>query len=293
MADHVVSNFTPYEPTFTQRISIALPKFIDYVESEYSIAINFSAALDAEEQDILTDVVENNQPRDDLEYKIYDYVGGWDQPTSAQPQNINYLRQLTTRLHPQKKRVFGELCCTTYYGDKIINQDNTATYSNPVIKETFYYSRDPITNILSERRLYIQWYFADGTLDNKFKLRVKNDYVDDFASAIREISAVRNYNVLEIIESVIPMILLTDSDFTTTQEVLEEGRRFLETFTMERSVYIRDGNSALETGVRNQDTTAGVGDFFWLDNSLAPLGLPLPTIRSFIINELSRGERTS
>jgi hypothetical protein len=72
----------------------------------------------------------------------------------------------------------------------------------------------------------------------------------------------------------------------TPVEVIEEGRGFFNNSAMNRELYIEDGNMTLVDDVRDDATIT------WFDNDVLAL-CGLPTIRSFIIYQLTLGQQSS
>lgn len=236
-------------------------------------------------QDILDEWEIYQEEQDALkDYKIYDYVLDYFGNMKLWPVRIDFITGLTQRLHPKHTFVFGELNQTIYYADISINQNGSATYSTPVVKETFTYARDEVTGFPIYRTNNIQWYFTDGSLGLTVKTLFKY-YGDDPISSLQELARRRDNNIKNTIGAIIGLVALTQPN-KPRAEVLDEGRAFFFNSAYNRTLYIEDGNPALIDDVRDNTSIS------WFDDDIQAY-TGLPTIRSFIIYQLSMGQETS
>jgi hypothetical protein len=218
------------------------------------------------------------------EYRIYDFVSWYVPDLREWPGDVDFLTGLTKRLHPKNTFSYGELNETIYYETATPNAQGGLDYSNPVVKEVFVYTRDPGTGFPTYRENTITWYFSDGTLSPVTKVLEKY-YVDDTITQLSELSRRRDNNLKNIIGAIIKLAIATTPG-KTPNEVIEEGRGFFNNSALNRELYIEDGNMALVDDVRDDVTIT------WFDNDVLAL-CGLPTIRSFIIYQLTMGEQSS
>jgi len=218
------------------------------------------------------------------EYLIYDFVSWYVPDRREWPGDVDFLTGLTKRLHPKNTFSYGELNETIYYEVATPNAQGGLDYSNPVVKEVFVYTRDAGTGFHTYRQNTISWYFTNGTISPVTKILEKY-YVDDAIAQLSELSRRRNNNVKNIIGAIIRLAIATTPG-KTPNEVIEEGRGFFNNSALNRELYIEDGNMALVDDVRNDVTIT------WFDNDVLAL-CGLPTIRSFIIYQLTMGDQSS
>lgn len=109
-------------------------------------------------------------------------------------------------------------------------------------------------------------------------------YIDDPISQIAELSRRRDNNIKNVIGAIIKLAIATSPGLDPLV-VLDQGRQFFYNSALNRSLYIEDGNPALIDDVRNEVTIT------WFDNDVQAL-VGLPTIRSYIIYQLSMGLET-
>ena len=216
-------------------------------------------------------------------YQIYQYIDS-EKDDTIFPDRIDFITGLNRRLYPKNTYNFGELDQTIYYANRSGTQLEGFTYSTPVVQEEFVYVRDPITEFPISRTNTLKWYFADGTLDTNSKVLTKY-YDDDPVLQMNELCTRRSNNIDCIIIAIVGLALMTNPDLTFN-EIIAEGKTFFATNGINRQLYIMDGNLALVDDVRN-DTTLS-----WMDSDISSL-TPLPTIRSYIIYQLTSGEQSS
>lgn len=82
------------------------------------------------------------------------------------PSDIDYISGIHTRLHPERTIVLGEQVEVTYYRDF-----DGETFSNPVVRETYSYNRDQVSQLIISRSQTIEWYLVDGTIGPHPKVR--------------------------------------------------------------------------------------------------------------------------
>jgi hypothetical protein len=216
-------------------------------------------------------------------YQIYQYIDG-DNNASIFPSDIDFITCLNRRLYPKNTYVFGELVSTIYYADRSGAQLTGFTYITPVVQEVFVYVRDATTEFPISRTNTLQWYLIDGTLDTLTKVLHKY-YDDDAVLQMNELETRRNNNIDCIIISLVGLALMTNGGLTIN-DIVTQGKAFFALHSADRQLYIMDGGLELVDDVRN-DTTLS-----WIDSDISHL-TPLPTIRSFIIYQLTNGAQYS
>jgi hypothetical protein len=277
MVDYVFNDVVPYTPQLDSDLP-SVPGYQSYTHNFKTLTVTVSATLAIEDEDDLNDIIVSAKYAPTMPYKIYDYIPASKIADKYElPLSVDYITEVTKRLIPVKTRLYGELQSIIYYGERDASGNDTI----PIVQENFYYQRSATTGLLEKRTQIIRWFFDDGTLDCKYKERVK--YYDDLNASVSELKRVRATNIDDINDSIMPMIIATDPNINTEQEVIDEGRRFFAQYSMERDLYINDGNYALTQAVKD-DTT-----FTWLDNDISAGWPGLTTIRAFIITQLTNG----
>ena len=104
-------------------------------------------------------------------YKIYELVDDDSPDVYRTPININFRTGLTSRLQPKRVMNQGDVVECIHY----VNFDG-ATYSDPVVKETWTYTNDP-TGYPQYRVHEVMWYDEDGDLDESNKKSEVKYYV--------------------------------------------------------------------------------------------------------------------
>lgn len=274
-----------FDPTYFEvEMPEDLSSLLDYYnEQNGEITLFFNEDLDVVQITKLNDFIMSH-PNYKF-FQIYNYIPSWGLEKFALPHEIDFITGIDRRLVDKKTRIFGELQTIEYFESKTQNQDGSFTFETPVVKESFSYVRDAITGFPSSRTQTIQWYFEDGSLCDKAKTRIKY-YDHDSSAAVNELITVRKFNVLDIINGIIPLILTTDANFANAAEVIFEGQRFFEKYSSKRDLYETDGNYALTQAVKDE-----ANDFTWLNNDISGIS-SFETIRSFIIFNLTNGAET-
>ncbi len=214
------------------------------------------------------------------EYQLWNYINDFSGDRQVQPYRIDFITGINQRLLPKNIFVYGELTQTIYYE----RRNESGVYEVPVVKEDFIYVRDPETGFPLSRETKIYWYYEDGTIDENYKSLVKY-YDDDAISTLNELARRRTNNIQNIIGSLI-FLVTTSNPSKTRNQVLEDGRIFFDSTAGNRELYINDGNYAIVDDVRNEQTLD------WWNNDISSF-TPYPTIRSFVIHQLTMGEQTS
>lgn len=215
-------------------------------------------------------------------YKIYDYLEG-DYNEFATPYAINFETDPMIRFSPKYTFNYGELTEVIYYAEQTPNPDGlTFTYSIPIVKETYAYTRDSDGFPLF-RTQTIAWYYSDGALDET-NVKVRNKiYADKSVDTLNELIRRRDNNIKEIIGALIGLIMTTRPG-TTKQQIIQDGQLFFSTHNSERNNYIYEGTEELEDAVRDSSM------FAWFADDISGF-TPYTTIRGFIIHQLSMGAR--
>lgn len=243
----------------------------------------------ATESQINTDAETVQQQIDDQiasrkNYKIYDYISSYKGAKWHSPKRINFTTELDIRLHPKYKFEFGELQEVTYYAEQTLNPDGiTFTYSIPVVREHFEYTRDeagfPVSRIQT-----ICWFYEDGTEDTENIKTRRKIYADKSVDTLSELVRRRDNNIKNIIGQLIIFISVTRPGMSKL-DIITDGKEFFSTHNDERVSYIYEGTTDLEEVVR--DTSM----FAWMADDISGF-TPYTTIRNFIIHELSMGQRS-
>lgn len=216
-------------------------------------------------------------------YQIYNYYDPTADATIF-PYKIDYITGLNRRIYPKNTYVFGELRQTVYYDSRSGTALTGFTYATPVVQETFVYVRNPVTEFPISRTNTIQWYFTDGTLDTQAKVLTKY-YDDDPVLVMDELVTRRGNNIDCIILSIFQLAYASDNNLIVN-DIIVEGRAFFNLHSLDRQLYVMDGALGLADDVRN-DTTLP-----WMDNDISRFS-PFPTIRNFIIYQLTNGAQSS
>ena len=202
-------------------------------------------------------------------YKIYEYLdqdhGIFDEYLA--PHHLDFVTGINIRLHPKRTFVLGEMTEVIYY-----ESFDGQNYSIPVVRETFVYTRDPVSKLAISRIQTIEWYDVDGNLGEFPKIRGPK-YYNTMTEKIKE-SKIKKGNQVNTAGEVCIGSLIQLSG-KTLAEATSLGQAYWNTLIDSGMIpkYI-DG---LTQPLRDQitaDTLAGDPD--WLNN----------TIRDLILAEL-------
>lgn len=192
-----------------------------------------------------------------------------DDLPAQQVHGLNFKTGLSSRLHPKKTFVKGELQEVIHYRSATINPDLTKTYEDPVVRETFAYLRSG-AGFAIMRTHTIEWMDFNG----EWALSKVQEKFYDEADVLRE-AKTRRQNVADF--TMMGMIFLLDQ--TVPEDAgtpnVNKGRALWQAHKDSIDLYIDAGIRDIETEIGN-DVTA------WLDN---PIG-PGVTIRDWTLNEL-------
>jgi hypothetical protein len=171
--------------------------------------------------------------RADKQYKIYEYArNGLDQ--YVPPHYIDFDRDISIRLHPVNTFSLGELVETIYYANAVLSPTTgQPTYSEPVVRETWVYVRDPSSHMAVYRTGLIEWYDEDGIIGPYPKNRGMKVY--DTISAKREEFNRKRRNQTSRASEVCIGVLMA-SGMTMTQAVVA-GQSYWQTLVSEIALY--------------------------------------------------------
>ncbi len=209
-------------------------------------------------------------------YKLYGYIDldmGKQHNSYVCPKDINFKTELTQRLHAETEPyiVKGELQKIVYYSDITIESDGSHIYSNPIVEETFDYTRTAV-GFVTHRTQTISWYLEDDTLSPETKTRVKYYSAQE---AIGE-GKRRRGNIISRLTMVVFGLLkatTTDSD----SNIIMTGQALVDGYATDINAFIMSGSNGILATVTN-DTRS------WMNNPVDTNGT---TIRDVILSELN------
>lgn len=185
-------------------------------------------------------------------------------------QDVDYVRTLPTRLHPDRQIVKGELQRVTYYAHaEVIN--SMVAYSDPIVEEVYVYTRDS-DGFALYRDMTITWFREDGSPDPRLKRRRK------YYSPLERIQEGkrRRKNVVDQLQfTVLFAIMVTEA--VTEEQARQLGTAFLAHHDAFIRLYLDASDPAIVSAVQADSVHT------WLSNELSP-GV---TIRDTITGELN------
>ena len=276
-------------------LSMAIPLIFERVAYSVSnsvplVTVHLSQEPNAAQDQAITDTVNNHVPSH-LSYKIWDYVidppVGWTSPV-----DLDYKKGLTIRLHPKKTFIRGELILREYFKDASVNPDGSITFSNPVLKEEYVYTRDG-TDLAISRIETISWYREDDSLGLDVKINRKfYDGLDKiqegstrranvFDGVMIPIVTMLGYaqTVVRIIATSNPSYQLTDAEL---EAEIQKGKDFITFYDDSFNGFVKSSDRKIVTDITN-DTAH---PFLDIENFMNPG----TTIRDFLIGEFNLGE---
>lgn len=251
-------------------------------EEDTSVEVIFTDAIDSATQTTITDFYNALTTSDTItnfELKIYGFLSDYiksDREKTEPPCDINYRVSLTKRLNPIITDVYkGEVREITYYENVTLNADGTQTGDNPIVKETFAYTRDSDLLVIS-RVMKIYWFMNNGDVFTTANERVKY-YTSE--QKIQE-GQRRRKNIIDFMQiPVIGMIMQTEG--VTQSEAITMGADFFDG-------YITEVNAFIATPRMNtlQDAVSNDTGHAWLDNVVNTPNAD-DTIRDYILDQLN------
>lgn len=210
-----------------------------------------------------------------MSYRIYDYIlDPTKHDLNFAPQDIDYVRSLSVRLHPICTFDKGRIIKVEYYSDSTFDaygESIPTSESVSVVREDYVYADDD-SSFVRNRVLTITWLKTDGT-DGDQKTRIKR-YGNLAAKTEGER---RRKNIIDrIIMTLVGVLTVTETegDVFAAKDL---GRAFLRAYNDEKSYFVEASATDLHDAV-GADT-----EHMWLDNEVAT-GL---TLRTYMQSELT------
>ena len=204
----------------------------------------------------------------DNKIKIYDHT---DQNDDF--KEINYKTSLSTKLHPKRTFIKGELQKVEWYSEY-----DGITYVDKVLECTIVYARD-ILGFAVSRTTTRTWFHVDDTPceDTKVTIKYYTDSLESMSEGKRRrgnLISILMYDVMGLmIQTMIP------GDETDPAVVVQIGRDFLKDNQEEITAFVQESHTDFKTTMLTIPDT-------WLDYTPAALGGSV-SIRAYIINELT------
>ena len=275
-----INSLMPLGWEFGYKVADAVP-FYYVTDDEITLLVNGGVDLESIFQSLYAmSVSERMESLQRHPYKIYEYMDDLDQEFVNPyhlPSYINYKTQLNTRLFPVHTFNKGELQRTMYYGTY---DEETETYSEPVLCCDFAYTRDPL-NFAIKRDTVRKWFRTNEVLEES-SVKTSTKYYDQ-QQRIREGKRRRGNVMDDITITVMGMIIATElpkgelSPYSNETEVVAEGKRFLAYHKDAFTNYIDDANEQIIDDIILDST-------HWLSNIIDGNGT---TILDYLVNELT------
>ena len=236
----------------------------EYTQAQKTAVSNLNASLTAD------------QTVDLKECRIYQFLDAQDlgNEITQAPVHIDYIRGLSDRLHVLVTSIYkGEVREITYYEDVIQNANGTLTGVNPIVRETFVYTRD-VAKMAISRVMTIHWVNNDGTDNYISKTRTKYYSPQE---KIVEGQKLRG-NIIDFMQpQVLGMLMATEN--ISYDDAVTMGAELFHAYSADISswVYASRGDDLI-TKVTNDTAVT------WLDNVINANGT---TIRMYIIDQLN------
>ena len=223
-----------------------------------------------------TDAILTDHVPGALNVKLYRYIETQKVDKRRPPFDIDYDTGIATRLHPHiSSMVFGEVREIMYYASASMDGSGNITYSDPVIKESYAYTRDSV-GFARSRTLTIGWYLENGEIHSDTKERVK---YYDHEESLRE-GQRRRGNIIDKLAMELGGILLaTQTQLTNPQDRLALGRAFMKHHKTNMDMFITASSPDVLYSV-NDDTDP---EHEWLDDMVSATA----TIRQYLISSMN------
>ena len=199
-----------------------------------------------------------------LHCKLYRYIRTPNTSEVEAPLEHNYVIGLTTKLHPKRTLIKGELKEISWYADD--------SETDLILKVDVDYNRDSLGFALS-RTTTRTWYREDGTAHPDQKITSKTyDDLDQINEGVR-----RRGNLHKALQKpILGMMLLTIQGKTAT-DIVQDGRDFLKYYQNDFNAFVDESHKGV-LDLISADTI-----HTWLDNDIGG-GL---TIRMYILDALT------
>lgn len=265
-------------------IEAALPGLLEAVVYEDpTLSLWLKREPTGVEDALLTSTVNNHSPAY-KEYKIWDFVN-YAQGKHEDPSDINFS---ILPLAVKKTYIRGELDIIEYFGSATVDATGSVSYSDPVLKTTWVYTRDPLGYpVYAEEKA--QWYYHDDTLGIHTKLIPHYyDGVDKIQEGMKRRGTLIDgllipvSEILIMIETINQRMAQGDPDLNLTlaqiDAEIQKGRDFMTAYEDEISSFVRHADDLILSKVSED------ADHAFLDLDIPTS--PGTSIRDFIYGEL-------
>lgn len=284
MPIYTFEDFVPDVALITPELTEAFSSnYVGLTEDNRVTSFEFSNDLSAEDQDTLSDIVENHEHGND-EYVIYDLLpddSPWQHLDQRYlPCDIDFKTALTTKLFPDWKKEKGAPTQVIYYRDSILLGQGNQSFSSPVVKIDFTFIRDSITLVQKKiRKIY--WMDRSGNWSTDYKLMIEHPTKEQQIEEAEQ----RRKNIISALKVDTIGLLMYTGDGVTANPMTEEaaadlGRVFLSQYKPEIIDYIDEATDSF----LNATQSASIVDYPWLENIVPGVGI---TIRQYIIAAIS------
>ena len=223
---------------------------------------------------IVENTVRDHVGDNGLDLKIYRYVESTQTIVRhLPPKGINYVSGLTTRLHPKRTFVNGELQLVEWYAsyDELSN-----TFSDMVLDVTIAYVYD-VNDLPANRTTTRRWYREDGTPHPDTK--VTHKFYDRPADRLH-VNARKRENIMDEVKiNTLGMMLATMipmGQAADTEEVENIGGNLFSKYQGKFRSYIEVDHRTVVDDLTNETAV-------WLSNPINPQGY---TIRDYMIDSI-------
>lgn len=273
-----------------EEIEAVVPGLVNniVVKNGSTVVLYLNQEPTAVEDTTITATVNNHVPSV-LGYKIWNFV---QEPpaTNTPPLDLDYKKQLTTRLHPKNTFVQGELTAREFYENASVNADGSITFSNLILRENNVYTRD-VAGFAIYRTKTITWIRDDESdgPDTKVTLKYYSgvDKIQEGQTRrgnLVDALIMDSANLLLLAKTVARIGETGDSSYALTAEEIEveiqKGRDLLTTYGDSFSAFISHSDKKILTDIQNDTTHAFLNDTLY--------GVtPSVTMRQYILNEMT------
>ncbi len=204
-------------------------------------------------------------------YKLWDYVANATPLPGEVPFGIDFTTGLVIKPVKFSTIVRGELIEEIHFGRVEIQQDGSPNYLEPLVRETWTYTRDPMTGLAVSREHKICWYDEFGVLDEEHPKVATKLYLT-IAEKREEFVRKRSNIVSALLDIVVRSMVLSGM---TVPQAVGVGSLFLKSIAGEQSLYVEGNADPLIAAVTNSTES-------WLNISRNG-----QTIRERILSEIS------
>ena len=202
-------------------------------------------------------------------YKLFRYFDGDHLPKSEIPTDVNYVTQLSQRLHPVYAWYRGRVEYIRFYANASLDTQGEIVGTDLIIEEHFKYT--DVGGFARQRVQTISWFREDGSAgDAKTRVKLYNN------TEGRTEGRRRRRNVIDQMSIRVVGVVAATETAGDIAAAVALTTPYIEDLETEVQQYIEASSSNLSTAIAS-DTGHS-----WLDNPLAP-GV---TVRMFILGEL-------